>query len=531
MSGHPRRYCDSTQKLRSQAVLRPQKRPALKCPPRPRGRRRRCRRRHRPRPRRSPGRCRPRRRRRRPRHRPPRRRRRPRRLLLGAAALGVGVLERNELDVGDLRNLRGLRDQWSDRRTRRLGPHARARVHDGMEHRLALRADDRVLRQIIEFRTATAAQALGAELGFCHRNPRCWFGKRRLTWRLAAPLSIGRKHGFCAAPALPEAPRRVVGEGEKDRPWTRPYAARRPPLRPAQGPRPRARRQVDLAPRPDPRRADGRARPAITGLLEGEDVINTGKAMRALGATRRAHRARAPGACTGSGSAGFAAAGRAARFRQFRHRLPPGHRGGRGLPDHARPSTAMPRCASGRCGACSTRSSAWARGASSVAEGGRLPLTLAGARDPIPIVYEPPAASAQLKSAVLLAGLAAPGETTVIEKEATRDHTERMLRHFGASVRVEPDGAHGRRITLNGQPELAPAPVAVPADPSSAAFPLVAALIVPGSRGDPRRRDAQPAAHRPVRDPARDGRRRSRSSTGATRAARTSPTCACAQSR
>jgi 3-phosphoshikimate 1-carboxyvinyltransferase len=114
-------------------------------------------------------------------------------------------------------------------------------------------------------------------------------------------------------------------------------------------------------------------------------------------------------------------------------------------------------------------------------DGGRLPLTVKGARDPIPIVYEPPVASAQLKSAVLLAGLAAPGETTVVEAEATRDHTEKMLTHFGASVRVEPHGAHGRRVTVTGQPELAPAPVVVPADPSSSAFPLVAALIVPGS--------------------------------------------------
>jgi 3-phosphoshikimate 1-carboxyvinyltransferase len=115
------------------------------------------------------------------------------------------------------------------------------------------------------------------------------------------------------------------------------------------------------------------------------------------------------------------------------------------------------------------------------AEGGRLPLTLQGARDPIPIVYESPVPSAQLKSAVLLAGLAAPGETTVIEAEATRDHTERMLKHFGAKVVSKPQGEHGRRITLTGQPELEPANVVVPADPSSAAFPLVAALLVPGS--------------------------------------------------
>ena len=116
-----------------------------------------------------------------------------------------------------------------------------------------------------------------------------------------------------------------------------------------------------------------------------------------------------------------------------------------------------------------------------VADGGRLPLTLKGAADPIPIVYEPPVASAQLKSAVLLAGLAAPGETTVIEAEATRDHTERLLKHFGAKVTSKAHGDHGRRIVLQGQPELEPAQVMVPADPSSAHFPLVAALIVPNS--------------------------------------------------
>ena len=115
------------------------------------------------------------------------------------------------------------------------------------------------------------------------------------------------------------------------------------------------------------------------------------------------------------------------------------------------------------------------------ADGGRLPATLQGAADPLPIVFEVPVPSAQIKSAVLLAGLAAPGTTIVVENEASRDHTERMLRHFGAQVVVEPHGTHGRRITLTGQPELAAAPVRVPADPSSAAFPLVAALIVPGS--------------------------------------------------
>jgi 3-phosphoshikimate 1-carboxyvinyltransferase len=115
------------------------------------------------------------------------------------------------------------------------------------------------------------------------------------------------------------------------------------------------------------------------------------------------------------------------------------------------------------------------------AEGGRLPLTIQGARDPLPIEYESPVPSAQLKSAVLLAGLAAPGETTVIETEASRDHTERMLKHFGAKIVSKPYEEHGRRIVLQGQPELEPTNVVVPSDPSSAAFPLVAALIVPGS--------------------------------------------------
>jgi 3-phosphoshikimate 1-carboxyvinyltransferase len=114
-------------------------------------------------------------------------------------------------------------------------------------------------------------------------------------------------------------------------------------------------------------------------------------------------------------------------------------------------------------------------------EGGRLPLTLNGARDPLPILYRTPVASAQIKSAVLLAGLAAPGVTTVIETEASRDHTELMLRHFGAEIVSTAEGRHGRKIALTGQPELHGADVVVPADPSSAAFPVVAALIVEGS--------------------------------------------------
>jgi 3-phosphoshikimate 1-carboxyvinyltransferase len=217
----------------------------------------------------------------------------------------------------------------------------------------------------------------------------------------------------------------------------------------------------------------------ITGLLEGEDVLNTAKAMRALGA--RIERTGA-GAwqVDGVGVAGFAAPV--------------------GPLDFGNSGTGC-RLVMGAVAGCpitatfdgdaSLRSRPMRRildpvalmGAKVIAsaEGGRLPITLAGARDPIPIVYRTPVASAQIKSAVLLAGLAAPGTTIVIESEASRDHTELMLKHFGAEVVSEPDGIYGRKITLHGQPELVPAAVAVPADPSSAAFPMVAALIAPGS--------------------------------------------------
>ncbi|WP_428535631.1 3-phosphoshikimate 1-carboxyvinyltransferase [Rhodopila sp.] len=117
----------------------------------------------------------------------------------------------------------------------------------------------------------------------------------------------------------------------------------------------------------------------------------------------------------------------------------------------------------------------------SAREGGRLPLAIEGARDALPLDYRVPVASAQVKSAVLLAGLNAPGITRVDEPQATRDHSENMLRHFGADVNVEVAGA-GRVIELAGQPELRAADVVVPGDPSSAAFPLVAALLVAGSK-------------------------------------------------
>lgn len=113
--------------------------------------------------------------------------------------------------------------------------------------------------------------------------------------------------------------------------------------------------------------------------------------------------------------------------------------------------------------------------------GGRFPAAVIGAADPLPVTYRSPIASAQVKSAVLLAGLSAPGVTTVIEGKPTRDHTELMLGHFGARVRIGDAGDGSRAISLEGQPELAAAHVRVPGDMSSAAFPLVAAAVIEGS--------------------------------------------------
>jgi 3-phosphoshikimate 1-carboxyvinyltransferase len=217
----------------------------------------------------------------------------------------------------------------------------------------------------------------------------------------------------------------------------------------------------------------------VSGLLEGEDVLNTAKAMRALGA--RVERTGAfAWSVRGVGVAGFAEPPAALDFGNSGTgcRLVMGAVAG--CPIRAEFD-----------GDASLRSRPMRRvldplelmgarvGASK--EGGRLPLTLNGARDPLPIVYRTPVASAQIKSAVLLAGLAAPGVTTVIETEASRDHTELMLKHFGAQIVSTPEGRHGRKIDLTGQPELHGAEVVVPADPSSAAFPMVAALIVEGS--------------------------------------------------
>ncbi|GAA0780680.1 3-phosphoshikimate 1-carboxyvinyltransferase [Roseibium denhamense] len=114
-------------------------------------------------------------------------------------------------------------------------------------------------------------------------------------------------------------------------------------------------------------------------------------------------------------------------------------------------------------------------------DGDRLPASIKGPEQALPITYRVPMPSAQVKSAVLLAGLNAPGVTTVIEPIATRDHTEKMLKGFGADISVSLNEAGERVIKLTGQPELEPQDIEVPSDPSSAAFPIVAALITPGS--------------------------------------------------
>ena len=217
----------------------------------------------------------------------------------------------------------------------------------------------------------------------------------------------------------------------------------------------------------------------VSGLLEGEDVLNTAKSMRVLGA-KIERTGPFAWSVRGVGVAGFAQPAEPLDFGNSGTgcRLVMGAVAGC-------PITAV------FDGDASLRSRPMRRvldplelmGAriGDSGEGGRLPLTLRGARDPLPIVYRTPVASAQIKSAVLLAGLAAPGMTTVIETEASRDHTELMLKHFGADIVSAKEGAHGRRITLAGEPELHGAEVVVPADPSSAAFPIVAALIVEGS--------------------------------------------------
>jgi 3-phosphoshikimate 1-carboxyvinyltransferase len=215
----------------------------------------------------------------------------------------------------------------------------------------------------------------------------------------------------------------------------------------------------------------------VTGLLEGQDVLDTAAAMRAFGATVVRE---GEGAWTvqGVGVGGFA---------EPADVIDCGNSGtGVRLIMGCMATTPITATFTGDA---SLRKRPMGRVTDPLAlfgarafgrKGGRLPMTVVGAADPVPVRYALPVASAQVKSAVLLAGLNAPGETVVIEREPTRDHSERMLVGFGADLTVR-KSEEGQVITLVGRPELRPQTVAVPRDPSSAAFPTCAALIVEGS--------------------------------------------------
>lgn len=217
---------------------------------------------------------------------------------------------------------------------------------------------------------------------------------------------------------------------------------------------------------------------AITGLLESEDVLATAQAMRAVGATIEKHkdgRYTVDGIGLGSllepeGVIDFGNAGTGARLTMGifgTHNIAATFVGDASLSKRPMGRVLNPLREMG--------TQVIAR------DGDRLPVSIKGADHALPITYRVPMPSAQVKSAVLLAGLNAPGETTVIEPIPTRDHTEKMLKGFGADITVTVNEAGERVIKLKGQPELRPQNIDVPGDPSSAAFPLVAALIIPGS--------------------------------------------------
>ena len=216
----------------------------------------------------------------------------------------------------------------------------------------------------------------------------------------------------------------------------------------------------------------------IEGLLEGEDVLRTAAALRALGAdvergedgVWRVQGVGIGGLREPSGVLDMGNSGTAARLLMGV------------LASH--PLTAFLTGDESLCRRPMERVQVPLEqfGARIVArEGGRMPLAITGAGDPMPVAYRLPVASAQVKSAVLLAGLNTPGKTTAIEAQPTRDHTERMLRHFGAEVETVEEAGGELAVSVAGQPELTGRHVQVPADISSAAFPMVAALIVPGS--------------------------------------------------
>ncbi len=217
---------------------------------------------------------------------------------------------------------------------------------------------------------------------------------------------------------------------------------------------------------------------AISGLLEAEDVLNTAKAMRGLGAevTRdgegdwRVHGLGVGGFAEPADVLDFGNSGTGARLTMGAVATTP-------ITTIFTGDASLRRRPMGRV----LEPLALFGAVADTREGGLLPATLKGARMPVPIEHRLKVASAQVKSALLLAALNVPGRSTIIERAATRDHTERMLKAFGAGIAVEDIGDGATAISVTGEVELRPAPIEVPSDPSSAAFPLVAALIVPGS--------------------------------------------------
>jgi len=213
----------------------------------------------------------------------------------------------------------------------------------------------------------------------------------------------------------------------------------------------------------------------IRGLLEAEDVINTAHAVTALGA--RAQKKGNTWEVTGRGVGGLVEPAGPLDFGNSGTgtRLMLGLIAGHPIEVKLVGDASLSRRPMGR-----VLNPLRQMGLEVVDNKDTLPLTVRGTDQLVPMEYVLPVPSAQVKSAILIAGLHAAGETTVVEKEATRDHTERMLRYFGAEVRTE-KGAGGTRITVKGDGELEGRAVTVPGDPSSAAFLIAAAVLVPGS--------------------------------------------------
>ena len=215
----------------------------------------------------------------------------------------------------------------------------------------------------------------------------------------------------------------------------------------------------------------------VEGLLEGEDVLATAAAMRAMGAdiSKDAdgiwHIHGVGGLLQPDGPLDMGNSGTSTRLLMglvASHAITATFVGDASLSKRPMARVIDPLS---RMGASFTSS-----------PGDRLPLTMRGACPAVPLDYRLPVASAQVKSAILLAGLNTPGITRIIEPIPTRDHSEKMLKGFGADLEVEVEADGTRIITLRGEAELLPQSITVPGDPSSAAFPMVAALLVPGSK-------------------------------------------------